>query len=63
MREWDFMDSNLDRFMLYDFKGSTLFWGDNVSDEEYEKNQLSLRPKERKFKRMTPEQFWASEEK
>ena len=35
-KEWDFMDSNLDRFIVYDYKGTTEYWGENHPDEWYE---------------------------
>lgn len=35
-KEWDFVDSNLDRFLVYDFKATTEYWGDNLSEEWYE---------------------------
>lgn len=36
LREWDFTDSNLDKFLVYDYKGTTDFWGENMEDWEYE---------------------------
>ena len=62
LMEWDFMDSNLDRFLLYDFKGTTAFWGDNIENYDYEADQTPLRPKKRRYHHLTPEEFWNSEE-
>lgn len=36
LKEWDFMDSNFDAFLVYDYKGTTAFWGENMVPEEYE---------------------------
>lgn len=36
LKEWDFIDSNYDRFLVYDYKGTTEFWGENMVPEEYE---------------------------
>lgn len=36
LKEWDFIDSNYDKFLVYDYKGTTNFWGDNMVPEEYE---------------------------
>ena len=33
--EWDFTDSNLDKFLVYDYKASTAYWGENLPDEYY----------------------------
>lgn len=35
-KEWDFVDSNLDRFLVYDYKATTQYWGPNMPDEWYE---------------------------
>lgn len=35
-KEWDFVDSNLDKFLVYDCKATTEFWGQNMPDEWYE---------------------------
>ena len=34
-KEWDFVDSNLDKFLVYDYKSSTSYWGENKPDEWY----------------------------
>lgn len=36
LNEWDFTDSNLDKFLVYDYKASTEYWGENLPDEWYE---------------------------
>lgn len=36
LKEWDFIDSNYDHFLVYDYKGTTKFWGENMHPEEYE---------------------------
>lgn len=36
LKEWDFVDSNFDTYLVYDYKATTEFWGDNMVDEEYE---------------------------
>lgn len=36
LKEWDFVDSNFDRFLVYDYKGTTSYWGENMEEEEYE---------------------------
>lgn len=36
LKEWDFMDNNFDRYLLFDYKGTTAFWGENMEPEEYE---------------------------
>jgi len=36
LNEWDFTDSNLDKYLVYDFKASTDYWGENLPDEWYE---------------------------
>ena len=38
--EWDFTDSNLDRFLVYDYKSSTEYWGENLSDAYYAVSHL-----------------------
>ena len=35
-KEWDFVDSNLDRFLVYDYKSSTHYYGDNKDDAYYD---------------------------
>ena len=62
MKEWDFMDCNLDRFLLYDFKGSTAFWGNNIEGYDYAQDETLKMPKKRVYKHLTPEEFWASED-
>jgi hypothetical protein len=37
-KEWDFTDSNLDKFLVYDYKATTDYWGENMSDEFYAVN-------------------------
>ena len=34
-KEWDFVDSNLDKFLLYDYKGTTSYWGENKTEDWY----------------------------
>ncbi len=34
-KEWDFIDSNMDKFLVYDFKSSTSYWGENRPDYWY----------------------------
>ena len=36
LKEWDFVDSNCDRYLVYDYKATTDFWGLNLDPEEYE---------------------------
>lgn len=36
LKEWDFMDSNYDRYLVYDYKATIDFWGENLEDEEYD---------------------------
>lgn len=36
LKEWDFIDSNFDRYLVYDYKATTAFWGENMEPEEYE---------------------------
>ena len=36
LKEWDFTDSNFDKFLIYDYKGTTNFWGENMDLQEYE---------------------------
>lgn len=36
LKEWDFQDSNFDRYLVYDYKGTTAFWGENMDPQEYE---------------------------
>lgn len=38
-KEWDFVDSNLDKFLLYDYKSTTSYWGENRSEEWYAVSQ------------------------
>jgi hypothetical protein len=33
--EWDFTDSNLDKFLVFDYKSSTEYWGENLSEAYY----------------------------
>ena len=35
-KEWDFTDTNFDQFLVYDYKGTTEFWGPNKTPQEYE---------------------------
>lgn len=39
--EWDFTDSNMDRFLVYDYKGSTDYWGENLPQEYYDVSSKS----------------------
>ena len=59
-KEWDFVDSNLDKFLIYDFKSSTSFWGENRSDEWYAANP-KRKYKFRKYPQVSEEEFWKSE--
>ena len=36
LKEWDFMDSNFDRYLIFDYKGTIDFWGENMESEEYD---------------------------
>jgi hypothetical protein len=40
LNEWDFTDSNLDKYLIYDYKSSTDYWGENLPDEWYEVSNL-----------------------
>ena len=55
-----FEDSNLDSFILFDWKQTTLTWGENLPDEEYE-NQENIMPLHRIRKFPTIDEFWASD--
>ena len=56
-----FEDCNLDSFILFDWKQTTLTWGENLPDEEY-KNQDHIMPLHRIRKFPSQEEFWASNE-
>lgn len=60
-KEWDFVDSNFDQFLVYDFKSSTSFWGENKSEEWYA-NNINRKPRFRRDPQLSPEEFWTSEE-
>eukprot|EP01016_Furgasonia_blochmanni_P053577 TRINITY_DN8681_c0_g1_i3.p1 TRINITY_DN8681_c0_g1~~TRINITY_DN8681_c0_g1_i3.p1 ORF type:complete len:467 (+),score=99.95 TRINITY_DN8681_c0_g1_i3:67-1467(+) len=60
-REYDFEDCNLDLFLLYDYKGTTTYWGPNKENYNYE-DQSDIHPRKRIQKHLTPEEFWESEE-
>mmetsp|Transcript_5991 Transcript_5991/g.6212 ORF Transcript_5991/g.6212 Transcript_5991/m.6212 type:complete len:1058 (+) Transcript_5991:302-3475(+) len=58
-----FEDSNLDVFMLYEHKQTTMSWGDNWEDEIYEKqSKANINPMFQIMKVPTPEEFWSSNE-
>ncbi|CAD8071388.1 unnamed protein product [Paramecium primaurelia] len=61
-KEFDFEDSNLDKFCLYDAKQTTKFWGPNKSEQFYNKQQY-LKPIYRKKRWPTYDEFWNQEEK
>jgi len=35
-KEWDFTDINNDKFLVFDYKSTTEFWGPNLPAEEYQ---------------------------
>lgn len=51
MKEWDFMDSNFDRYLVYDYKATTAYWGENMEPEEYEVLCRNARESERTSQR------------
>lgn len=61
-REYDFTDSNLDKFLLYDYKSTQEFGGATMPDYDYE-HQMHIRPMYRKRIYPTEVDFWNSEEK
>lgn len=52
-REFDFEDSNLDTFLIYDYKSTTEYLGNK---------KPSVNEKQTKTEYPTPEQFWNSDE-
>ncbi|EAS00387.1 hypothetical protein TTHERM_00220600 (macronuclear) [Tetrahymena thermophila SB210] len=60
-REYDFEDSNLDSFLLYDYKATTEYHGNNDPNYDYQ-NQDQVPPKKRKQQHPTPQEFWESDE-
>lgn len=53
-KEWDFIDINNDRFLVYDYKATTDYWGENLEEWEYE---VSLSwPK--RLRNTKPKRFW-----
>ena len=60
-REYDFTDSNLDKFLIYDYKSTQEFGGGPMAGYDYE-NQMHIRPMYRKQMYPTEEDFWNSTE-
>ena len=56
------MDSNLDRFLVYDFKGTTAYAGPNDEKHDYTRDQSKIQPNKRKFRFLTPEEYWSTDE-
>lgn len=56
-----FEDSNLDSFILFDWKQTTITWGKNLPDSEYD-NQENIMPLHRIRKFPSLEEFWSSNE-
>ncbi|KRX05264.1 hypothetical protein PPERSA_00565 [Pseudocohnilembus persalinus] len=60
-REYDFEDNNGDYFLVYDWKATTEWHGNNQEGYDYE-NQDHIYPKDRKIRYPTVEEFWESNE-
>lgn len=61
--QYDFEDSNLDAFSIFDYKQTTLYHGLNREDEYYDTlKNLRKPPQSRKRKWPSLEEFWESEE-
>jgi len=61
--EYNFEDSNLDLFCLYDYRQTDFYYGINREDSYYETKRNLKRPlHKRKMKRPTIQEFWESEE-
>ena len=56
--EYHFNDVEMSQFILYDYRMTTK-WEENIEGYDYE-NQDHIRPKMRKIKRETFEEFWQS---
>lgn len=57
-KEWDFTDSNLDQFLLYDYKATTRYWGPNVDPLEYERLRAVKQKRYWREPRPTFAEFW-----
>lgn len=60
-REFDFTDSNMDKFLIYDWKSSQNYGGPPIPGWDYE-NQNFIRPMHRKKIYPTEAEFWNSDE-
>jgi hypothetical protein len=61
--EFNFEDSNLDLYCLYDYRQTDFYYGLNRDDDYYETKRNLKRPlHKRKQRRPTIEEFWACEE-
>lgn len=61
--EYNFEDSNLDLYCLYDYRQTDFYYGLNREDEYYETKRNLKRPlHKRKMRRPTIQEFWESEE-
>lgn len=59
--QYDFEDTDLSLFLVYDFKATTNYWGNNKPNFDYQ-NQALTNPRNRINKYPTVEEFWNSEE-
>lgn len=59
-REFYFEDNRLNRYVLYEYR-NTITFKPNEEDYDYE-NQDHLHPRARIHKRISPEEFWQSED-
>ena len=61
---YEFEDSNLDLFRIYDWKTTIIYHGLNRLDEDYYFNEKNMKKPEHKRKKPQPlyEEFWASNE-
>jgi hypothetical protein len=62
-KEWDFTDSNLDQYLVYDYKATTRYWGPNLDPLEYERLRAIKQKRYWKEPRPTFTEFWAETEK
>ena len=51
----------MSRYLVFDFRETTEYWGPNDPTFDYN-SQEKVHPRQRKIKRLTPEEFWALEE-
>lgn len=56
--DYDFEDSNLDVFNIYDYKQTDFYWGMNREDEFYERD-IHKPPHKRRRKWPTVDEFWS----